>query len=242
MFQQFVNGCSHVARFRPQPLSLMSAPNTNSVWLWAILRGSEESSSVLHTRGRQTQEECKKAQTHCRVNTPGESEKKEVPERRVTSLTATETVTGVLEAFFTSLFYFLFFSLLLLPPRWKGSCVVNNTVAFIHSGGPLCVLWMGRIMRGEINIRRRRIAAAVNFPVTVMASLVMAKWVLHLQALKQFFVCWLSKPVRLLTCWKHLCLDAAVKLSWIFFPQHELPLCLSLNDSFMSEGGAFLYV
>lgn len=38
--------------------------------------GSEESSSVLHTRGEQTQGECKRAPTHCWVNTAGPSEKK----------------------------------------------------------------------------------------------------------------------------------------------------------------------
>lgn len=92
--------------------------------------GNVESSSVLHTSGKQTQEECKRTQTHRRVNTPAESEK--VLERRVTSLTGAEMVTGVLEAFFTSLFFFF--------PSLKGCCVVNNTVAFIHTGGPLCVL------------------------------------------------------------------------------------------------------
>lgn len=54
-----------------------------------------ESSSVLRTRGKQTQEERKRTQAHCRVNTPRERESEKVLERRVTSLTGAEMVTGV---------------------------------------------------------------------------------------------------------------------------------------------------
>lgn len=147
--------------------------------------GNVESSSVLHTREVQTQEEFKRAPTHCRVNTRERESEKKVLVRRVTSLTAAETVTGVGEAFFTSLFFFF-------APSLKGCCVVNNTVAFIHTGGPLCVQWMGCIMRGGINIRRGRIGSAVFFlwlSQPVFTSLMMSHMALHAQVVDSLNTC-----------------------------------------------------
>lgn len=80
-----------------------------------------ESSSVPHTRGEQTLKERKRAQAHRWVNTPGESgkKKKKTPERRVTSLTAAETVTRLKEEFL-GFFFTPYLSLR------KGCRVVNN--------------------------------------------------------------------------------------------------------------------
>lgn len=94
--------------------------------------GNEESSSVLHTTEvSKHRRSVKGLRLIAEQTLPGESEKK-VPERRVTSPTGAETVTGGTGGIFR--LFVLFFSSL------KGSCVVNNTVAFIPTGDPLCVL------------------------------------------------------------------------------------------------------
>lgn len=176
---------------------------TNSSWMRAIRKGNEESSSVLHSRGEQTQEECERAAARRRANTPGESEK--ILERRATSQTSTRTVTGVLEAFFTSLFFFL--------PALKGCCVVNNTAALIHTGGPLCALWMDDITRGEINMRRGRIAAAAFFPVPVMASMM----VQHFTRFESLSACWQFKQLhRVVSVYRNTRLPFSFYTSFLF--------------------------
>lgn len=108
------NGCSHEARFRPQPLSLslslIGALNTNGAWLRASPRAARNPSRSFTHRGPANAGGAQKGPDSLQSKHAARGWKKkrerDVPEGRVTSQTAAETVTGVLEAFFTPLFHF----------------------------------------------------------------------------------------------------------------------------------------
>lgn len=69
-FLQFVHGCPDTVELHPQPPSLKRAPQHKQLLAASQSERNVEFSSVLHTRGEQTEEECRSAPTHRKANTP----------------------------------------------------------------------------------------------------------------------------------------------------------------------------
>lgn len=105
--------------------------------------GNVEFSSALHTRGEQTEEECRSAPTHRKANTPATCQSlREESDLADRCRDGHRGAGGI-------------FSPLCPPQSLKGCYVVNNTAAFIH-WRPHCVLWMGGIMRGRHKYKTRK--------------------------------------------------------------------------------------
>lgn len=128
--------CQQLFSRCPRLLSLTGATNTNSDWLGASFEGkcgiplSTSHQREANTRRGVEEEggEKKRQRRKHSERVKKEKRKRKGPDRRTTSLAGAEMVTWVRH----------FSPLCSVFPSLKGYCVINNTAAFIHAGGPLC--------------------------------------------------------------------------------------------------------